>query len=410
MIKIEHPVFASPEQMMFVIEGMRNPLNSHHLSDTKIDKKNGELSLGARNFDLMKRLAKSGKDHRKYLRMMPVYVQITAPMYWWKEADTYKIGTVANSTSTMHKIHAKEFTLDDFSCEHLISSFAGNKQKEMRIGIPDNEEYVYYSPLNILDLWIIPALNSYREEFLETKDKEIWWQMIQLLPSSYNQTRNVSLNYEVLLNMYFARRKHKLDEWREFCQWMLDNVPYFKELVDYIEGDKKVSKGIKFSYVDKEERVKSLKEFFSAEGFEVPDEELAAMEVGLPKRATKGSAGYDCYSPIGFTLSPGEEIKLPTLIKAYMPQDVFLGVYPRSGLGFKYYARLANTVGIIDSDYVDNESNEGHIFVKIRNEGDKPMSVNPGDGICQFIFQKYYTTDDDDSEGKREGGFGSTGK
>lgn len=419
MIKIEHPVFPSPEQMDFIIEGMRNAKNSWHLSDSYMnymvdfnDETGVEIHIpyyrvGAADMKLMKTLAKAGTDHRKYLRMMQVGVRITAPLYFYKELDTYKVGTVCNSCSTMHKIQAKEFTLDDFSCEHLVE----DNDIHEDISVPDGEEYIYYAPKDILQEWIIPSLNKCRNVFLDTKNKVWWWQMIQLLPSSYNQTRNYTFTYENLINMYFARRNHKLDEWRIFCQWMLDNVPYFKELVDYIEkGDNKVTKGIKFSYVGKDEKVKSLKEFFSAEGFKVPDEELAAMTVELPKRATKGSAGYDCYSPIGFCLEPGQEIKLPTLLKAYMPQDIFLGAYPRSGLGFKYYARLANTVGIVDSDYADNEGNEGHIFVKIRNEGDKPMSINPGDGICQFIFQKYFTTENDEAEGTREGGFGSTDK
>lgn len=427
MIKIEHPVFPSSEQMDFIIEGMRNAKNSWKLSDSfkctdtnacqDCPSNGGDrcrafnpirgMVLGDKDFALMEKLAKAGTDHRKYLRMMQVGVRITAPLYFYKELDTYKVGTVCNSCSTMHKIQAKEFTLDDFSCEHLVE----DNDIHEDISVPDGEEYIYYAPKDILQEWIIPSLNKCRNVFLDTKNKVWWWQMIQLLPSSYNQTRNYTFTYENLINMYFARRNHKLDEWRIFCQWMLDNVPYFKELVNYIEkGDNKVSKGIKFSYVGKDEKVKSLKEFFSAEGFKVPDEELAAMTVELPKRATKGSAGYDCYSPIGFCLEPGQEIKLPTLLKAYMPQDIFLGAYPRSGLGFKYYARLANTVGIVDSDYADNEGNEGHIFVKIRNEGDKPMSINPGDGICQFIFQKYFTTEDDEAEGTREGGFGSTDK
>lgn len=431
MIKIEHPVFPSPEQMDFIIEGMRNAKNSWKLSDSfkctdtnacqdcpsnggdrcrSFDPIRG-MVLGDKDFALMEKLAKAGTDHRKYLRMMQVGVRITAPLYFYKELDTYKVGTVCNSCSTMHKIQAKEFTLDDFSCEHLVADSCLDSDTYEDVGVPDGEEYIYYAPKDILREWIIPSLNKCRNIFLKTKNKVWWWQMIQLLPSSYNQTRNYTFTYENLINMYFARRNHKLDEWRIFCQWMLDNVPYFKELVDYIEkGDNKVSKGIKFSYVGKGEKVKSLKEFFSAEGFKVPDEELAAMTVELPKRATKGSAGYDCYSPIGFCLEPGQEIKLPTLLKAYMPQDIFLGAYPRSGLGFKYYARLANTVGIVDSDYADNKGNEGHIFVKIRNEGDKPMSINPGDGICQFIFQKYFTTEDDEAEGTREGGFGSTDK
>lgn len=433
MIKIKHPVFASPEQMMFIIEGMRNPKASWHLSDSYIDydkeylkDKNVEIwypkfHMGEKDFNLMKNLAAAGKDHRKTLRMMPVFLRITTNHTVWAEIDTYKVGTVRNSCSKMHTIHKSEFTEDMFSNEGMkeIADYVVNINLDGWIdewSNDDNSDEETYLSTRLQDNQreTISLLNDLRDKFNNTKDKskrkKYWRTIIDILPIGFNLTANMSLNYEVLLNIYFSRKHHKMVEWREFCQWMLDNVPYFRELVDYLEGDKKVSKGIRFSYVDKEEKVKSLKEFFSAEGFEVSDEELAAMEVGLPKRATKGSAGYDCYSPIGFCLEPGQEIKLPTLLKAYMPQDVFLGVYPRSGLGFKYYARLANTVGIIDSDYVDNESNEGHIFVKIRNEGDKPMSINPGDGICQFIFQKYFTTEDDEAEGTREGGFGSTDK
>lgn len=402
MIKIEHPVFPSPEQMDFIIEGMRNAKNSWKLSDSYMnymveydDETGAEIHIpyyrvGAADMKLMKTLAKAGTDHRKYLREAPVFLRITAGHTFWAQFDTYKVGTVRNSCSKMHKIHVMGFDKDQFDHE----------------GIDMVGGYV----LETFNL-VRETLSKLADKFNKTQQKRYWRAMIELLPMGYHITANVSLNYEALLNMYFSRRYHKMDEWRIFCQWMLDNVPYFKELVDYIEkGDNKVSKGIKFSYVGKDEKVKSLKEFFSAEGFKVPDEELAAMTVELPKRATKGSAGYDCYSPIGFCLEPGQEIKLPTLLKAYMPQDIFLGAYPRSGLGFKYYARLANTVGIVDSDYADNEGNEGHIFVKIRNEGDKPMSINPGDGICQFIFQKYFTTEDDEAEGTREGGFGSTDK
>ena len=219
MIKIEHTVLPSPEQMEFVIEGMRNPLNSWDKSDSDIARvcaEGGKLilansinnfSLGDADHNLMQRLAKAGTDHRKFMRMMPVYVRITAPLYWWKEADTYKIGTVANSCSTMHKIQEKEFTLDDFSHEHLVKT-------------------------NLLDI-IIDDLNSNRtiyndydnqsDEFkAKFSKKDVWWQMIQLLPSSYNQTRNVMLNYEVLTNIYKSRKHHKLDEWIEFCKWIED--------------------------------------------------------------------------------------------------------------------------------------------------------------------------------------------
>lgn len=168
--------------------------------------------------------------------MMQVGVRITAPLYFYKELDTYKVGTVCNSCSTMHKIQAKEFTLDDFSCEHLVE----DNDIHEDISVPDGEEYIYYAPKDILQEWIIPSLNKCRNVFLDTKNKVWWWQMIQLLPSSYNQTRNYTFTYENLINMYFARRNHKLDEWRIFCQWMLDNVPYFEELVEHIEVQNKV--------------------------------------------------------------------------------------------------------------------------------------------------------------------------
>lgn len=159
------------------------------------------FGIGKNDKSLMQRLSQTGTDHRKFMRMMPVYVRITAPLYWWKEFDTYKIGTVANSCSTMHKIQAKEFTLDDFSHEHM--DVASEACLETTIGY----------------------LNLFRQSFLENRDKDVWWQMIQLLPSSYNQTRNVMMNYEVLANMYHSRKNHKLDEWREFCKW-IETLPY----------------------------------------------------------------------------------------------------------------------------------------------------------------------------------------
>lgn len=213
MIKIKNCVFASPEQLMFIIEGMRNPMNSWDKSDSELHKEveldlTPSFYLGDNDKALMKKLAKAGTDHRKFMRMMPVYVRITAPLYWWKEFDTYKVGTVANSCSTMHKIHAEEFTLADFSIEHLDDD---------RSGAVSNAEWLEY---------LIHHLNRDRRRFIETKDKKYWWQMIQLLPSSYNQTRNVMLNYEVLANIYHSRKNHKLDEWRDFCKWIEENVPY----------------------------------------------------------------------------------------------------------------------------------------------------------------------------------------
>lgn len=231
MIKLEHAVFASPEQLMFIIEGMRNPMNSWAKSDSERceDKENcdgclrkiecdnhyiskKELVLGSNDVNLMKRLADAGTDNRKFMRMMPVYVRITAPLYWWKEFDTYKVGTVANSCSTMHKIQAKEFKWGDFSNDHLIYTDSRH--------MDENED-----AMNALQV-VINSLNFNRNKYLETKDKKYWWQMIQLLPSSYNQTRNVMLNYEVLANIYHSRKNHKLDEWREFCKWIEEKVPY----------------------------------------------------------------------------------------------------------------------------------------------------------------------------------------
>lgn len=219
MIRLKHTVEPSTDQMMFVIEGMRNPMNSWRKRDSEIyfegdqdhiytaqywadvDLKE-ELRLGPNDKTLMKKLAKAGTDHRKFMRMMPVMVRITAPLYWWKEFDTYKVGTVANSCSTMHKIQAKEFTMDDFSCEHLMGGYL----EQMRRIIDDlNNARKYF---------------TVGDQFFSPGNKRDWWQMIQLLPSSYNQTRNVMLNYEVLYNMYHARKNHKLDEWREFCKWI----------------------------------------------------------------------------------------------------------------------------------------------------------------------------------------------
>ena len=217
MIKLEHGVFASPEQLIFIIEGMRNPMNSWDKSDSELNKE-VELDLapsfylGDNDKALMKKLAKAGTDHRKFMRMMPLYVRITAPLYWWKEFDTYKVGTVANSCSTMHKIQAEEFKWGDFSNAHLTHTDSRH--------MDENED-----AMNALQV-VINSLNYNRNKYLETKDKKYWWQMIQLLPSSYNQTRNVMLNYEVLANIYKSRKNHKLDEWRDFCKWIEEKVPY----------------------------------------------------------------------------------------------------------------------------------------------------------------------------------------
>lgn len=220
MIKLEHVVLASPEQMEFIIEGMRNPMNSWEKSDSEVtleqlvwrdEKIPDKFKLGPDDHSLMQRLSNAGTDHRKFMRMMPVYVRITAPLYWWKEFDTYKVGTVANSCSTMHKIQAKEFRLEDFSCEHLsVVSL----------------DYLRNS---------IEHLNFIRDVYNDDKsNKGAWWQMIQLLPSSYNQTRNVMMNYEVLANIYKSRKDHKLDEWRNFCKW-IETLPYSELITGGVE-------------------------------------------------------------------------------------------------------------------------------------------------------------------------------
>lgn len=223
MLKIEHTEVIGWEA---AIRGMRNPMNSWEKSDSGYvcgDKKCSDIpecdlccdvphyEIGKNDLNLMTRLRNAGTDHRKFMRMITVYVDITAPLYWWKEFDTYKVGTVANSCSTMHKIAAKEFTLGDFSHEHLIEDHSGEVE-----GI----EYLDF---------VIGGLNKYRNRYLETNDKKYWWQMIQLLPSSYNQCRTVMLNYEVLANIYKSRRNHKLDEWHTLCDW-IKKLPY-SELV-----------------------------------------------------------------------------------------------------------------------------------------------------------------------------------
>lgn len=179
------------------IRGMRNPMNSWSKSDSNAD------LIGQNDEQLMLALAKAPEE-RKYLRMIHVQFDVTAPLYWWKEFDTYKVGTVANSCSTMHKIHEKEFTLEDFSCEHLADDFALSNAE---------------SPINVIE-HLIYCLNFCRSLYLETKDKKYWWQMIQLLPSSYNQRRTIDLNFEVLLKQYRERKNHKLDEWHIYCDWI----------------------------------------------------------------------------------------------------------------------------------------------------------------------------------------------
>lgn len=221
MLKVENVEVLGWEA---AIRGMRNPMNSWEKSDSHYechehDKLSDDCQKvylldeyipGPNDLNLMTRLRNAGTDHRKFMRMITVYLDITAPLYWWKEFDTYKVGTVANSCSTMHKIAAKEFTLDDFSHEHL-SDFSSH---------PENVQ----DPLTILSS-TIKTLNSCRECYIKEKDNFFWWQMIQLLPSSYNQKRTVMLNYEVLVNMYKSRRNHKLDEWHTLCDW-IESLPY----------------------------------------------------------------------------------------------------------------------------------------------------------------------------------------
>jgi len=202
MIKIERTSVMNLEN---AIRGARNPLNSWDRSDSTYDEE-GNYILGENDLSLATRLAKAGTDHRKYLRMIFVSVDVTAPLYWWKEYDTYKVGTVANSCSTMHKIHSKKFEREDFSCDRMSPT-----------------------ALSCLD-GVIDVLEEQRLKFLETKDTSYWHDMIQLLPSSYNQMRTCTLNYENLVNIYYARRNHKLPEWHTYCDWIA-SLPYAKELI-----------------------------------------------------------------------------------------------------------------------------------------------------------------------------------
>lgn len=215
------------------IRGMRNPMNSWYKSDsgecvTLADNMfcdnhcdfckgidcvtNGFVIGNEEDLPLAKKLIKAGSDHRKFLRMIHIQADVKAPLYWWKEFDTYKVGTVANSCSTMHKIHSKDFTLEDFSHEHL------NVMSEICL------------------MKTIRALNDSRQMFIETKDKNYWWQIIQLLPSSYNQLRTIDLNYEVLLNIYHSRKNHKLDEWHKFCDW-IEHLPYMRDFLGLEDGN-----------------------------------------------------------------------------------------------------------------------------------------------------------------------------
>ena len=211
MIKIEN---VDVHGVARAIYSARNAMNSWDKSDSIFETD----TMGENDLKLAKQLVKAGTDHSKFMRMITVTLDITAPMYWWKEASTYKVGTVRNSCSTMHTIHKKEFTLDDFSCEHLDDEWFDVDS----LGYTDNSEI---RSITLLEL-IVEVLNVYRKKYLKTKNKNDWWQMIQLLPSSYNQRSTVQLNYAVLRNIYHARKDHKLDEWRDFCKWIEEELPY----------------------------------------------------------------------------------------------------------------------------------------------------------------------------------------
>lgn len=198
MLRIEEYTTVDANQMKLVVKGTRNPMNSWDKMDSEfaVFQEESRFKLGENDQKLMQTLAKRGPSHSKFMRMIPVWVTVNAPLYWWKEMDTYKIGTVSNSCSTMHKITEKEFTIDDFSMEHL------------------------YFDSRIIFNTIIDTLNKYRLSYLQTKNKEDWWQLIQMLPSSYNQKRTMMLNYQVLSKIYEERKDHKLDEWHAFCDWI----------------------------------------------------------------------------------------------------------------------------------------------------------------------------------------------
>ena len=208
MLSVDHVSVMNLENAM---RGARNPLNSWAKSDSGYDEM-GEYVLGENDLSLATRLCSAGSDHRKFIRQIIVSMDITAPLYWWKEFDTYKVGTVANSTSTMHKIHAKPFELSDFSVDHMTPE-----------SLAEFEKFVAY-------------IESVRLKYVETKDKAYWYDMIQLLPSSYNQMRTVTLNYEVLASMYYARRTHKLDEWHTLCEAILE-LPYARELIGAVGNE-----------------------------------------------------------------------------------------------------------------------------------------------------------------------------
>lgn len=221
MIKVENIEIFGLDGAM---RGMRNPLNSWDKADTTVYQGHDKefVNIGVNDLNLATRLIKAGTEHRKFLRMIHVQMDVIAPLYWWKEADTYKVGTTTNSCSTMHKIAAKEFTLDDFSHEHLIDDQDDFENENGQIS--SYKDFLYYDVLDVL--------NTARRQYLETKDKRYWWQMIQLLPSSYNQRRTWDMSMETLLSILHQRKNHKLDEWNEFRDICLEQVPYLKEFYE----------------------------------------------------------------------------------------------------------------------------------------------------------------------------------
>lgn len=230
MIKIENVVTPSPEQWYSIIMGMRNPMNSWAKSDSVCT--DDMYKMGPNDRKLLMNLRNAGPSDRKVMRMIPVYLDITAPLYFFKEFDTYKVGTVANSCSTMHKIHAKEFVLEDFSTEHLLPPAIFTIKDTIKYLNYFRDCYLQYDSLKD---GTIPASHEVQEILERISKKDLWWQMIQLLPSSYNQKRTIFLNYEVLLNMYHSRKNHKLDEWRTLCKW-IETLPY-SELITGKENE-----------------------------------------------------------------------------------------------------------------------------------------------------------------------------
>lgn len=335
MIKIENVSTVGWEP---AIRGARNPMNSWEKSDSWFEDfyndyedcygyhdvmmnryfsdvtplsgeareafENDMFYIGPNDLKLLTNLAKAGSDEAKFRRMIMVYVDVTAPMYWWKEADTYKVGTVRNSCSTMHKIHTKEFEMSDFSTEHLLAPEYFSKDDEAAddCGLyayemsPDEEatknilnkyEKVNFFvwPENSLET-TVKMLNKCRELYLNTKDKRFWWQMIQLLPSSYNQRATLMLNYEVLANMYHARKNHKLDEWREFCKW-IETLPYAKELI--IVEERITDEQLRARFKSYEDRIGYLEEMSAKEFYRAYDMNISDIseKLGIPESAVK---------------------------------------------------------------------------------------------------------------------------